>query len=62
MPMFGSVAASGSEPLLPLAALSGTENGSAGGEEIEAVIDTGCNDSGTGLSVCWPRGRNAGRR
>jgi clan AA aspartic protease len=39
--MFGTVAVDGSEPLLPLALLGGTENGAGRGEEVEAVIDTG---------------------
>jgi clan AA aspartic protease len=41
MPMFGTVAADGSEPLLPLALLGAAENGSGRRENIEAVIDTG---------------------
>jgi len=41
--MSGSVAEDGSEPLLPLRVLAGVENGATagGGEEVEAVIDTG---------------------
>lgn len=39
--MFGTVAADGSEPLLPLELLGGAENGAGRGEEVEAVIDTG---------------------
>jgi len=41
MPMFGSVAADGSEPLLPLTLLGGAGNGAGNREEVEAVIDTG---------------------
>ncbi len=42
MPMFGSVAADGSEPLLPLSLLGGAGNGAGGRrEDVEAVIDTG---------------------
>ena len=44
--MSGSVSEDGSEPLLPLSVLANVENGAAasddgGGEEVEAVIDTG---------------------
>jgi clan AA aspartic protease len=39
--MVGSVAADGSEPLLPLVLLGGIENGPSIQEDIEAVIDTG---------------------
>ena len=39
--MFGSVAADGSEPLLPLALLGGAENGAGRREDVGAVIDTG---------------------
>jgi predicted aspartyl protease len=38
--MFGSVAADGSEPLLPLSLLGGAGNGGRR-ENVEAVIDTG---------------------
>jgi predicted aspartyl protease len=43
LPMFGSVAADGSEPLLPLSLLGGAGNGAGGRrrENVEAVIDTG---------------------
>jgi predicted aspartyl protease len=39
--MVGTVAADGSESLLPLVLLGGVGNGSGGREGIEAVIDTG---------------------
>lgn len=39
--MVGSVAADGSEALLPLVLLGGAENGSGLREDVEAVIDTG---------------------
>jgi clan AA aspartic protease len=39
--MFGTVAADGSEPVLPLSLLGEVENGGGRREEVEAVIDTG---------------------
>jgi hypothetical protein len=39
--MVGTVAADGSEPLLPLVLLGGVGNGSGLQEDVEAVIDTG---------------------
>lgn len=39
--MFGSVAADGSEPLLPLELVAGAGNGAGSRDQVEAVIDTG---------------------